>query len=649
MIPTLIAGRARVGWYLCTGADLREGRLDVFVCLLGASPRTSDNLRRWAALAWPNAVEHRDGPLLLFTDGRNLSRVSEIGTHTVGCIDGVAWSDSEKTRDGKGILHHVCAGTFPLPSGFDGSYAVMTADAERSTINVTLDPIGVRRVFVGGSPGRWVVSSLQVPAAIALDLRVDKVGLSQILGLNRTLGRRTLFEGLEEILPGESWELSHSGRHRLGWEPAISQGKDPDKPIDAVAAELATTYIESMWHFARTTTDVGLALSGGIDSRLVLAGFLEIGRRPVLFSWGQPDEYETSIATRCAAAVGLPVHKLDLSRRMFPTEREARAFSLGTEALLHPAWVEMATLFRNQSVDTVALGNVTDSFQVRINGLWSRRARVLRGMNRMAGRRSTVAPAGAQYRSVEQWWINESEHLAAKVAAACDRFTIGLTPEEAISGTVDDLTTFREYLSTSMPADALEVEDAVHLLACRQVHGSQPQAVAGGAVGIDITATRKIGRLALTVPPIARADRQLLDAIARRVLPPQLAEIPTATIPVIPATSGWVLQDMVWGTRFAADQILRSANAKMGGRLRRDRAFRTLDLYSAYRNAGRSHFLAGDWGQNDHFNTEAFRGEYLGVVNGTGRRPMYPFRIHLGVRVDTMLSTADSIVGKHQD
>lgn len=608
----------------------------MFVCVGGATEAVRIRLRRWLAQAWPDGVEQVCGELLLLTDGRRQSSVHEVGQSSVGCIDGVVWS-GEGGAEGA-MLRSMAAGRWPLPLGLDGSYAALVVDTERSTVRVDLDPIGVRRVFMGGAPGAWVVSSLQAPAAIALGLTPDAVGIAQVLGMNYSLGRRTLFEGLEELLPGESWEFSNTGRRLLGWEPAMVDDGDADTPIEIAAENLAERYLRSFDEFARGRETVGLALSGGIDSRLVLGGLLAVGCEPCLFSWGQPDEYESQIVTRCAAAVGLPIDRLDLSTHLFPLEPESRAFSLANEALLHPAWVGLEPLFRERGVEVVALGNVTDSFQVRIGGMWSRRARLTRGARRLLGRPQGDPALSPGYRSVDEWWSQRLARETEKVKSAALRFGIDVSEDEICRSTSDDLDGARTRLSVAPLGEAVRFEDALHLLTCRQVHGSQPQAVSGIATGIDLTASRNLGRAALSLSPVLRADRALIDALARRLLPKELARIPTATIPVIPANGHWALQYLVWGGRFAGDQGMRWVNAKLGGRLSRDRLFRTLDLYSAYRLAGGRHYLAGDWGRSGLFDTSPFRDEFLAVVGGAGLRPMYPFRIHLALRLDTMLS-----------
>lgn len=611
----------------------------MFVCVLGVDDAIRERLRRWQAAAWPDGTELSTGNGFILTDGRTLSAVRRLGRSTLGCVDGLDWSNGGNEADDV-VLGAMKSGRWPLPPECDGSYSAVCIDAERSVMRVDVDPIGLRRVFAGGSPQRWVVSSLQVPAALALGLGPDAVGIAQILGTNYTLGRRTLFEGLEEVLPGESWEFGPAGRRLIGWEPAITDDGKSGVAIEAVSGELAGLYRRSMAGLCRRDVNVGLALSGGLDSRLVLGGLLAAGREPSLFTWGQRDEYEFGITTRCAQATGLSLDRLDLARHLFPSESAARAFSLANEALLHPGWVGLGSLFGGRGVDVIATGNVTDSFQVRIGGLWSRRARLWRGAHRLLGRPPADLATSSEYSDADEWWSRRLAQDTGRARAAVRRYGIGVAEDEVANSTASDLEMLRNRISSTSIRDAVRVEDALHLLTCRQVHGSQPQAASGGAIGLDLTATRHLGRAALSFSPALRSDRVLIDSLARRILPRALARIPTATIPLVPAVSPLAAQYILWGGRFAADQAIRWANSKCGGRLGRDRLFQTLDLYSAYRFAGEDHYLAGDWGTSQAFDVSPFRDEFLSVVRGDGSRPMYPFRIHLAVRLDTMLSHA---------
>jgi len=606
----------------------------MFVCLAHGSDTARNRLQKWRHQAWPDASLVEDEHYLLITDGRVAARVHRCGS-TVGSIDGLVWSDGGAAASE--LIASLADSCWPLPGHLDGSFSAVAVQPD-GQVSVALDPIGVRRVFFGRTSEGFGVSSLQVPLAAALQLKPDLVAVSQLLGSEHTVGRRTLFSGLSEALPGELWRINSDTEHLVAQEPAIVDDGECPTDLATTATALADQLVATATAMLSTSERPGIALSGGLDSRIVLAALTRAGHTPRAFAWGGPKEYETSIIKRCAAAVGSELAFLDLETSLFPPEELTRSWALQTEALLHPAWMGLSELYAGDGCDTVSLGNVTDSYQVRIAGLWGRRARATRSLRRGIGLSIRDLATEPGYRSPDEWWDGFRDRLATRAVRASRRYHIDASPESIVEQTSADVAEWRSHVERSDITSAPRVEDAVHVLICRQIHATQPQAVSFPATGIDLTATRNLGRAALAVSPLVRADRALIQEIARSILPKSLAQIPTATIPFVPATSPAAVQAGVWGARYVADQMLRRVNVLAGGRTGHDRLMPTLDLYEAYRQAGRDHYLASPWARSGTFDSTPFVDEFRAIIDGTGVKPMYPFLMHLAVRIDTMLS-----------
>jgi asparagine synthase (glutamine-hydrolysing) len=67
------------------------------------------------------------------------------------------------------------------------------------------------------------------------------------------------------------------------------------------------------------------ALSGGFDSRLVLALLRDLGRRPRLHVYGRPDDADVRVARRIAAGEGIALEHHDKSRRPLPGQHDFAA------------------------------------------------------------------------------------------------------------------------------------------------------------------------------------------------------------------------------------------------------------------------------------------------------------------------------------
>lgn len=102
---------------------------------------------------------------------------------------------------------------------------------------------------------------------------------------------------------GEAWTPPADGPVAS----AISRdGKaTPAHPDDAVAALRAAV--------GRLPVDCALSLSGGLDSRLLLAAFLAAGRRPTLHVSGRRGAFDRDVAESIAKGVGLELHAVEVT------------------------------------------------------------------------------------------------------------------------------------------------------------------------------------------------------------------------------------------------------------------------------------------------------------------------------------------------
>lgn len=83
-----------------------------------------------------------------------------------------------------------------------------------------------------------------------------------------------------------------------------------DEALDAVAIHLRTVSNEVAATFPGK---IITALSGGFDSRLIVAGLLAIGVQPRMFVYGEADSPDVSIARSIAGATGLSLDAIDKS------------------------------------------------------------------------------------------------------------------------------------------------------------------------------------------------------------------------------------------------------------------------------------------------------------------------------------------------
>ncbi len=191
-----------------------------------------------------------------------------------------------------------------------GMYAI--AIHERGTHNLTLsrDPFGIKPLYVAElEHGLAFASEPQALLAAGLVKRALRPeARDELLQLQFTTGRDTIFPGIRRLLPGETLRVANGrviDRSRIA---ALPEG--PTEQIGEAEAltRLDRALEESVSLHQRAEVPYGMFLSGGIDSACVLRMMSRLGNARVqAFTAafdvpGAPDESEA--AARLAAAAG---------------------------------------------------------------------------------------------------------------------------------------------------------------------------------------------------------------------------------------------------------------------------------------------------------------------------------------------------------
>lgn len=189
-----------------------------------------------------------------------------------------------------------------------GSFAIVaeTADA------VLLAADFIRSIPIAwiASGGEIVVSNDGVALAKRFGLKMDPIAREEYLHTSYTIGERTLFRGLNAILPGELVRISKadgSFTRRFYWELEYSFDSSAALPelIDKFDACLKQVFGELIDRLNGRTALI--PLSGGCDSRIVAVMLKRLGYENVVcFSYGRPGNSDSTVSERVAKALGYP-------------------------------------------------------------------------------------------------------------------------------------------------------------------------------------------------------------------------------------------------------------------------------------------------------------------------------------------------------
>lgn len=240
----------------------------------------------------------------------------------------------------------------------DGLFAAVIYDHPARKVHLLGDRYGLRPLYWTEHEGRLAWAS-ELKAFLRLpgfSPRIDRSALRAFLGMGYLHDNLTWFEGVRR-LPAASvltWDLEAGGAstRRYWWWDRVSPLAEAKE--DELAAELGSLFTAAVGRRCHPPRRVGLVLSGGLDSRAILAALPEADYSALTF--GRPDSADNRIAGRAAGVKGVEHRFFDIDSSNWLHRRlDAVWWSDGMLDLMHMHGVE-------------ALRQIRSLFAIALNG-----------------------------------------------------------------------------------------------------------------------------------------------------------------------------------------------------------------------------------------------------------------------------------------
>lgn len=215
-----------------------------------------------------------------------------------------------------------------FPRTLNGWFAGVIVDRPRRKVLLFNDRYGMQRIHYWGNSERFVFASEAkallhiIPQLRSLD--ADAVG--QYLGYGTVFGNRTLFNQLQLLPAGSCWSIAepHNIAQRRYFHPAEWADQPAMEPAAFHDALHETLRRILPPYFSSPTEPVGLSLTGGLDTRIVVAGMPDGGERHPCYTYGgiYRDCFDIQIARRISSACGLPHVVIPLEKDFFDNFRD---------------------------------------------------------------------------------------------------------------------------------------------------------------------------------------------------------------------------------------------------------------------------------------------------------------------------------------
>ena len=207
-----------------------------------------------------------------------------------------------------------------------GMYAMAIYDAAKDRLVLSRDPFGIKPLYYCESAKSFAFAS-EPRALLEAGLAPRSVNTTQrneLLQLQYTCGRQTIYSTIQRVMPGETLVVRGGrivDRRRLEMLPEHDVETPRHASLDDAIDTLDRTLEESVRIHQRSDVPYGLFLSGGVDSSAVLALMARLNERPVrAFTVGFGDtgvHDERAHAKALAGSVGAEHHEITFDEQDF--------------------------------------------------------------------------------------------------------------------------------------------------------------------------------------------------------------------------------------------------------------------------------------------------------------------------------------------
>jgi asparagine synthase (glutamine-hydrolysing) len=198
-----------------------------------------------------------------------------------------------------------------FPADLNGRFHGVVADRARGTSVLFNDRYGMHRIYYHQSKEAfYFAAEAKAILRVRPELRaLDRHGLGEFLVCGCTLDNRTLFKGVSVLPPGSAWVFRKGAIEQKGsyFHPREWEGCSQLEP-EAYYRQLKRTFAQTLPRYFMGDQQVGVSLTGGLDSRMIMAWYKAPAGSLPCYSFGgmYRDCQDVVVARRVAKACKQP-------------------------------------------------------------------------------------------------------------------------------------------------------------------------------------------------------------------------------------------------------------------------------------------------------------------------------------------------------
>jgi asparagine synthase (glutamine-hydrolysing) len=193
--------------------------------------------------------------------------------------------------DGPSYLVHLYEEDPAFPASLNGRFHGLLTDRTRGTTTLFNDRYGLQRIYYHESKEAfYFAAEAKAILAVRPELRrIDSRGMGELIACGCVMENRTLFEGIYVLPPGSAW-VSRNGsieRKALYFQPQEWENQSPLE-LGAYYQELKEVFSRNLSRYFNGRERIGMSLTGGLDTRMIMAWHRSPGGSLPCYSFGGP-------------------------------------------------------------------------------------------------------------------------------------------------------------------------------------------------------------------------------------------------------------------------------------------------------------------------------------------------------------------------
>jgi len=176
--------------------------------------------------------------------------------------------------DGPSYLVHVAEEDPEFPRTLNGRFQGVLSNLANRTVSLFNDRYGLQRLYVHNSrEAFYFAAEAKAILAIRPELRVaDARGLGEFVSCGCVLENRTIFKGVEVFPPASVWTFSDASlQKRKTYFQTKEWENQPSLDAEDYYQQLRATFSEILPRYFQGPERIGMSLTGGLDTRMIMA------------------------------------------------------------------------------------------------------------------------------------------------------------------------------------------------------------------------------------------------------------------------------------------------------------------------------------------------------------------------------------------